>query len=295
MKRVLCALVLLTGLAHAEPPTKLMVFNSVYGRINPLGIEDWLMVGLQRPLYEARNPAVRDNWIYYGVLMKTSPSSLKIGPHLEMQPLSILQLRLTTELTRFFGVFTTFQSFDSPLADYSDSALYKLADTKYPTTALHIGFSPTLQVAIGPIVIRDTPSFDYWNAQLRPGDTVFYDTNSDTLMAPNTIVISNDADVLWRIPKYRLFVGIRHTLVQPFYPLSAYQPGEKPDNPNGHNRLTAVGVWTFYYRPNGKVRSLTAALIFGWYLQHRWRTGADVNPGVPYGLLGFVIETDYVR
>jgi hypothetical protein len=282
--------------AHAEAPSpSLNVWNAMTGRVNPLGLEDWLLVGLKQPLYAARRAATRDNWIWFGAQLKTSPSALKVGPHLELKPLSILQLRFTAELARWFGVFTTFQSFGSPLDDWSDSALYKLEreSQTYSTTTVHFSFTPTLQVAWRSIVVRDTVSIDYWAARLRSGDRVFYEGTADTVLANNSFVVTNDADVLWRSTRLRLYAGLRYTLVQPFYPASAYRSGEPLINPNGQQRLVALGLWTFYHRPNARVHEISVVAMLGWYLAHRFRTGADVAWGTPFGLLSLLIETDH--
>jgi hypothetical protein len=298
MKRLILLFALVSStLVRAEEPLKVTLFNALWGRINPLGIEDHLYIGLQGGLYDAKHVALRDNYLNGSVIIKASPSSLKVGPSIELQPLSVLNLRFSAEVARWFGVFTTFQSFGSALDDYSDTALFRLAQNGdiYATTEIHLSFAPRLQVKFGPIVVRDQLSIDYYNATLRPGDTVFYESTGDTLLEPGGIEISNTADVLYSIDKYRMFVGLEHALFQPFYSDHAYRPGEPHINPNGNQRLVAMGVWTFYQRPKQVVNMMTLIVQAGFYLQHRYRTGADVNEGVPYLLGGFAFQADWPR
>ena len=37
----------------------------------------------------------------------------------------------------------------------------------------------------------------------------------------------------------------------------------------------------------------TAILLVQWWAQHRWRTGEDVHPAMPYIVLGFSFEGDF--
>ena len=296
MRRLAVVALLVAGTANAEPqpPPRLAVWNALSGRVNPLGLEDWLLIGLRQPLYRSDRSLLRDNFIWWGAQLKASPSAVKVGPHVEWKPLSILHVRFGAELQRWFGVFTTFQSFGSPLDDWSDSTLYKLANAhqNYSTTMVHLQLTPTLQMAWRWLVVRDTFSLDYWNGWLRRGDRVFYEGTADAVLAPNAFVLQNDADLLWRSLAWHLYAGLRYTVVQPYYPASAYRPGEPLVNPNGQQRLSALVLWSFYHRPNGRLHDISAVGMLGWYLAHRFRTGQDVSWGTPTGLLALVIETD---
>jgi hypothetical protein len=296
VKKLAIALLLLSSVARAEqPPLRLDVFNALYGRVNPLGLEDWLIVGLMQRLYPARHIALEDNWIYYGAVLRFSPSTFRVGPKVEIQPLSIFRVGFTAELIQWYGVFTTFQSFASPLDNWSDTTLYHLADAglNYATTGMHLAIQPTLQFAYGPIVFRDALSVDWFDARLRAGDTVFYEGTADTLVAPNGWTLQNDVYLMWRWPRLRLYAGALYTYVTPFYPASAYRPAEPHDNPNRQQRLHALGAWNFLHRPTARVKEMSLIGIVGWYIDHRYRTGADVNAGVPYILGSFAIETDW--
>lgn len=295
MRSAVVVTLLVAGVVRAQPaPPRLNVWNALSGRVNPLGLEDWLLVGLQQPLYANERPLLRDNFVWWGLQLKSSPSAVKIGPHVEVKPLSILHVRFAAELQRWFGVFNTFQSFGSPLDDWSDSTLYKLSGQhqNYATTMVHLQLTPTLQVAWRWLVVRDTLSIEYFTGQLRAGDRVFYESTLDTLLAPNTVVLANDADLLWRSTKWRIYAGLRYTLVQPYYPASAYRPGEPLVNPNGQQRLSALVLWNFYHRPHGRLHDISGVAMLGWYLAHRFRTGQDVSWATPTGVLALVIETD---
>lgn len=281
--------------ASADEPPTAIVAESLFGRVNPLGLEDALYAGVQQRLYRAGHAALRDNFISSVAVIRASPSAVKVGPLVELQPLSLLHIRFAAEMTRWFGVFTSFQSFGSALDDDSDSTLYKLADQhrNYAATTIHVGIAPRLQLQLGPIVLRDELSVDWYTATLRPGDRVFYETTADALVEPGGLTLTNIADLLWSWSRRRVYLGLEYVLIHPFYSDGAYRAGEPHLNLNSSQRLLALAAWSFYHRGAGALRQITAVAQIGWYLQHRWRTGQDVAAGIPFLLGGLVLSMQW--
>lgn len=277
------------------PDLRIAIVNLLVGRVNPLGLENQLRIGVQKRLYGSSSLVLRDNFIHFGLTPKLNPAFVKVGPNLEIQALSVLNLRFAWEAIRYFGSFGLVQSFPSPLDVYSDTALNqgKDAGRNYKPEATHFIFEPTIQMKAGPIAIRNRFSVEYWNLRANTGDTVFYEQTLDTLIPTNGWVISNDLDVLY-LSKFRFVVGARYSAVLPLYSASDYRPGETQVHDNGHQRLGPLFAYTFFDRGYTRFNKPTLVLIANWYLNHRWRTGQDVNQGIPYLVLGFAFTSDLV-
>lgn len=284
------------------PKVRIAISNLLAGRVNPLGLEDQLRVGVLKRLFVNSSPALRDNYVGVSLAPRLSPAYVKVGPSFELQPLSVLNLRFTAELMQWFGSFNTFQSFGSPLDPYSDTDL-KLnneAGRAYRTHGVHVFFEPTVQLRFGPVAFRNRLSIEWFQMNLRPGDTSFYDISLDTMVQNGGIVVANDMDLLWlqrfhRWPTTQLAVGVRYSVVQPLYSPAAYREGEDPNvNPNGQQRLGPILALTFFDRGYVNFNKPTLLVIVNWYAQHRWRTGADVSAAVPYAVIGFAFTSDLI-
>jgi hypothetical protein len=302
MKRlVLVVSLLVSTVARAEdnehiPDLKVSIVNLLVGRINPLGLEDQLRIGLQKLLYRDSAPLYRDNFVFFGLKPAVNPAYLKFGPSLEIQPLSIFTLRVAGELWQAFGSFGILQSFGSPLDNWSDTALTtgQNAGRSYVTSGAHVIIEPTLRLKLGPIAMQNRFSIEYWAMNVHTGDTVFYDQFLDTLVPARGWVISNDLDLLY-LTKFRLVVGVRYSAVKPLYQSTDYRPGENVDsNPNGQQRLGPLLAYTFFDHGTTSFNKPTLVLILNWYVDHRFRTGADVSAGIPYAVLGFAFVSDLV-
>jgi hypothetical protein len=286
------------GAARAEepqprPPLEIAITSLLVARYNPLGLEEQLRLGLQGRLYRRSAPLFRDNFVWFGFAPKLSPVYAKYGPALEIQPLSIFNLKTTVELVDWFPAFGYLQSFPSANDDYSDSTLSRNKDAgkNYAPNGVHVMIEPLVQMKIGPIAIRNRLAFEYWSLTLHAADTTFYEPTLDTLVPNGGWVLADDLDVLW-ISKFRLVVGARYSVVHPFYDARNYRPGEPQRNDNGHQRLGPLVAYSFFDHGGQRFDKPSLILIVNWFVDHRWRTGADVSAGVPYVVLAFAFTSD---
>jgi hypothetical protein len=309
MKRLTCAVVLLVAtnaLAVGTPKPltpepeapdfRISIVNLLVARYNPLGLEDRLRIGMQARLYRNPSAALRDNFLFFGFTPYLNPAFMKVGPSLELQPLSVLNLRVGLELMQWFGTFKYMQSFGSPRDDYSDSTINKRGDAggNYVTSGAHFTFEPTLRMKFGPIALQNRFSIEYWSMNLHSGDTVFYEPTLDTLVPSNGWVITNDLDLVW-ISKYKFVLGARYSVVHPLYEARHYREGEgRIDNLNGHQRVGPLFAYTFFDHPYARFNKPSLIVIANWYVEHRWRTGADVSQAIPYFVLGFAFTSDLI-
>jgi hypothetical protein len=285
--------------ASAEPaqaPAKRVVLNSLtIVRWNPLGLEEQIRFGYQRRLYDADKAVSRDNFVFLGLTPKINPAYIKAGPALELQPLSVMNLRLTAEYISFFSTFGFLQSKQAPTANYSDTTLARGKDAKenYSTGGAHLMGELLLQAKVGKVVVRNRLAVEYWKMNLKGTDRVWYDATLDTLVPGDGWVVDDDADVLYQ-PGNGLTVGLRYSFVEPLYATAGFRPDEIPAESNGHHRLGPLIAYTFYEDNYSTFNKPSVLLIANWYLASRWRTGADVSRAVPYLVLGFAFQSDFL-
>ena len=277
-------------------------------RYNPLGLEEQLRIGVQKRLYEDEAPAYRDNFVFFGLAPKINPAFVKLGPSIEVQPVSFFNLRIGVEWVRYFGTFGYLQSFESAHDDYSDRRIKALREDtvdgkpndlkSYGGGGFHFIVEPLLQLKFGPVAFRGKVACEYWSMDLREGDRAFYDPTLDTAGPRTGWVFTLDADVLW-VSEFGLLAGVRYSMVAPLYDKRAVRDGESIEIPeNTHHRLGPFVGYTFFDRGAVGFNKPTLLLIVNWYMKHRWRTGGDPDvPGgaaLPYIVLAFRFESDWL-
>ncbi|MDY7233254.1 hypothetical protein [Hyalangium rubrum] len=275
------------------PERRLVINNLLVTRLNPLGLELQTRGGYQRQLYRKEGLLFRDNFLFVGAYPKLNPAGIKVGPVVEIQPLSIFNLRLSAEYVGFFGTMGFLQSRPSPNADYSDTALDagKAAGLNTSASGARLAIEPFVQMKVGPIAVRNRFAAEYWNMGLRGEDRVWYDATLDTLVPGKGFTLSNDLDVLFLgLPP--LVVGARYSLVEPLYASRNLAANEPLTVDNGHHRVGLLAAYVFYDEGYTAFNKPAVLLNVAWYVQHRFRTGADVNRAMPYLLLGFAFQSD---
>ncbi|KFE63024.1 hypothetical protein [Hyalangium minutum] len=283
-------------LAQTAPPLperRLVINSLLVARLNPLGLELQTRGGYQRRLYPHEGPLFRDNFLFVGVYPKLSPAGIKVGPVVEVQPLSIFNLRLSAEYVGFFGAQGFLQSRPSANADASDTARDdgKAAGQHYSASGMRLALEPFVQMKLGPVAVRNRFAAEYWSMGLRGEDRVWYDATLDTLVPGKGFTLANDLDVLFLgLPP--LVVGARYSLVEPLYTPRHLEAGEALTVDNGHQRVGLLAAYVFYDEGYTAFNKPAVILNVAWYLQHRFRTGADVNRAMPYLLLGFAFQSD---
>jgi len=300
--------------ADRPPPAGLrfMLSDLTILRLNPVGLETRARVGFQKRLYASDKAITRNNFAFGGLYPKLNPASAQLAVGGEIQPASIFNLRVYGEVQKFFGTFGYLQSFQTANANYSDQTLKDLRDSTMtpPQTAtiIHASIQPLLQLKVGKIAVRALFQLDYWDFKVRAGDTVAYEATFDTLLPDKGWTLAVDTDVLYTGRK-NLAIGLRHTLVKPFYSEDHFANAaelEDYDGDNGHQRLGLFAAYTLRDDGPSTFNKPTVLLIASWYLSHRWRTGEPssvpstdrpedfTSRAFPYLLLGFAFESDFL-
>lgn len=321
-----------SGQPQLAPLWRFTINNLLVLRMNPVGLEDQMRIGFQRrlPAAESNSLLLRDRFVFFGLSPRLNPAFIKLGPSIEIQPLSIFNLRIAAEYVGFFSTFGFLQSYPSALDDYPDKLLGACSsgdpevrgkcsyrnepgdlimgsDEKrnYIAHGLHVMIEPLIQLKLGPVAFRNKLALEFWYMGVRPGDRVFYDVTLDTLVPAKGWVLANDMDLLF-VSKFGLVVGARYSAVLPFYAVTEVRPGESPNDPhNGQQRIGPLISYTFFDRGFTRFNKPTILLVAGWYVDHRYRTGqaaGGVVPAVfvqsqamPYLVIGFSFQSDLLK
>ncbi len=286
------ALALAATSVEVPPEDRVLLSSLLVLRSNPIGLEDQLRLGVQQRLYRSEADVSRDNFVFFGLYPKLNPAYSRLGTGVELQPLSILNLKAAAEYVRFFDAFGFVQSYGSAAEDWSDSARKagEEAGRSYATSAGHVTLEPMLQLKVGPIAFRNRFSAELWVADLQGDDRTFYEASLDTLVPGNGWVLTNDADLLW-LSGTGIVAGLRHSAVRPLYEGA----DEGLEEENGHHRLGVLGAYSFYDEGQGTFDKPTVLAIVSWYLDHKYRTGLDVANAVPYVVVGFAFRSDLIE
>lgn len=284
------------------PPKNRLAFHSITAlRANPLGLLELLTLSYRSRIHRSEVPALLDNFAGLGFAAELTPAFGRVGPMLEIQPLSVLRLWATYQVAAYFGTFDLFQSFPTPGSDYSDDRLDTLGaleapEANYPTTGTQVTFGANLQAKVGPIAVRSgfrlvRPDYD-----LRDGDQTFYDQFYDLLVLDEGWYFTNDADLLF-VTDFGLAAGLRWTASRVFYDgWEAPTGSPMPDDaafPTSTHRLGPFLAYNFDKGPPGVFfNNPTAILILNWWLEHPYRTGQEVTQALPYIALGFAFNGD---
>jgi hypothetical protein len=278
-------------------------------RYNPLGAVNEFQFGWRVQLVNKNTTLFKDSYFALKVHTFLNPAFGRIGPMIELQPLAVLNLQAIYNAVGYFRTFDQLQSFQSPNARYSDTDLDDRTDQRYATTGHLITLSALLQAKVGRVAVRDNVKF-YWtdmaldvDPETGRQDTVYYDQTLDILQPDRGWVVTNDADVIYLFD-WGLRVGARYTLTHAFYKDRMYPRFEERLNRNSPTHR--VGPAILYAPPKWHAKAAkrtklsrkrfynpTFILLMQWWAQHRWRTGEDVHPGVPYLVLGFTFEGDF--
>lgn len=294
----------------SQPPPDLhrLVYRdlSVF-RLNPLGLITDARLSYRLRLYESDSAALQDNFVSVGIAPVLSGAFARVGPVVEIQPLTILNFWASFEYVQHFGLFNVMQSFatvplynpDDPKNDgYSDTALREYnglpagdARKNYATGGTQLNVGANFQIKFGPVAVRSQARFNRPSYDLRGDDKLFYDIVFDALVPNDGWYFNNDADLLW-VMDNGLSFGLRHTVTHAFLEAAHFEDGaiDPALNPTMHRAGPLVAYSHKAWASRGYAPTFLA--VANWWLSHRYRTGRDSSQLMPYLVLGFAVTGD---
>ena len=276
------------------PRHRLVYRNLLAARANPIGFVDELTLGYRYQLVARDTELFRDSFLLAGAHAFVTPAFVRVGPTIEVQPAAVLNLSATYDVVGYFGVFENLSSFRTPTAQAGPDDLLgegSIADGD-ATWGHLVTLSALLQAKVRHVAVRNQVKF-YWSSmKLRRGDTVYFDFANDILAPNNGWMLTNDSDLLW-VFDAPVVLAARHTLTHAFYGEDTFLPGEPVSQPNGPTSRLGPGViWTIFDYPGARFNRPTFIVLAQWWLRHRWRTGDQIHPALPYAVVAFQFEGD---
>lgn len=270
---------------YGPPPRQQLYYQSTtFGRLNPLGLISRIQLQYRHRLYEHDSLALQSNHIGVGFYGQFSPAFARGGPRIELKPASVLVLYASYELVGFYGTFEFLNSYNSPAANFSDSAQDTIRDRdeNYATTGTELTLGALLQAKVGPVAARINTRLVHGNYSLQGAGPFYYDPTYDALLEDQGWMVTSDFDLLY-LHGDHITAGARYTHLSPLY--------DGGDN-NRIDRLGFVLAYTFFKEDQARINGPTILLLTQWHLQHRWRTGADTSQALPQIILGFDFRGD---
>jgi len=276
------------------PPENRIIHRSLFAlRVNPLGLIYDGRIGYRRRLYASESTATRDNYIGGGLQLNLSPADTRVGAYVEVAPASFLTLWGAALFDAYFGTFGLAQSFPSASADFSPDEISRRADlpdndplAPYSTTGFEATLGADLQFRLRSLLVRSRARVGYFDLDLRAGDHVYYDQFYDLLIGDQGWTVTNDLDVAWIGMNNRLVLGLRYTASAPFY------SDEHGDGDNNSQRLGPLISYSFKIKDGAAFNAPGVFLLVQWWLDHRYRTGAEVSQALPLIGVGFQFYGD---
>lgn len=273
--------------AYTPPPAdRLWHSNSVFLRVNPLGLIEAYKLGWRHRLSTSDSVLLRDTSTLLAANVLVTPAWGRVGAYAEVQPLAILKVFGDVSAVGYFGTFDQVLSWDDPSARYSDQTIQAEGDRAAATTGWVATAGGTLQLKGGPIAIRDTAQATRFDVKLPDGDVVFYDMYWDRLAPDEGWMLLNDLDALFMTDQLRL--GARFTSS-----LNLTDRVEGADGSTANHRLGPMLAWQFRNDPPGKpFNRPTVFVLAQWWLAHPYRTGEEQPAGLPLIAAGFAFDGD---
>ncbi|MBX3269491.1 MAG: hypothetical protein KF729_04490 [Sandaracinaceae bacterium] len=286
-----------------QPEAELRYTSLSAARVNPLGLVSFLDLSARLRLYVHDSDILTQNFVGFGMTGGASPAWGRVGPLVEIQPLTILRLYASYELFGYFNTFNLFASFPSASADHSDTTIRDRGGAdpplaSYPTLGGQFTAGANVQMRLGPVAARNHLRFSYASFDIQRGDRVFYDQLTDLLQPNDGWFVVNDLDVLlladFAPEAGTLAIGARWTYAHSFYEARHFAPGEDTSLAPDHDihRLGLLAAYTFEDNQGARFDRPTILLIAQWHLLHRFRTGADVHVAAPYLAVAFQFTGD---
>ncbi len=288
---------LASGGAHAEvkgAPRHRLHFHSLTAfQYNPLGVQTDLTLSYRYRLFRPTSRLFEDTYVGVGPVVRVNPAYARGGLGVELQPLMVLCLRAQWEFRGYYRTFGMIQSFKGAYSEHHDDHRKDRQELErhYSTTGHQVNLQAILRAKVGPWAVVNDLLVSYFKMDVKEGDTVFYDALTDMLTPADGVTVTNNAHLFY-ITGEGLTVGLRYTVAHALYSEEAMGPGAAGDavvTPT--HRLGPMFVYEWGGRGE-RFHKPTLAIILNWWLKHRYRTGQQVNRGIPWVAVAFFFTGD---
>lgn len=263
---------------ESSPDTRLIASTFTVVRYYPIGLDQQLTLKLRQKIGDSEDILFRSRYWSLEAMGAWNPANWSARVAAEVEPIAVFQLRAAYNTRGYFGGFGAILSSPSPTQDITDPAIATATanDEDYAGMVNSFSVEPTLQIAFGPIGIRNVFSWSWGAWTARTGDLFVYDPGPDLLVPANGATLSNNATVV--------FLGDR------FFAGALYQWINPLGVPAAVHRVGLIGSYTFYDRGAanpGWFNKPTVLALALFHLQHPGRAGF-----FPTLIVAFSTESD---
>jgi len=250
--------------------------NDLRFRIEPLGVV--IDSSLKRRNVYRRDGSLLFDGVYWeaGANLAITPALAEVGPHFEWMPMRIFILRAEYRLLTSFGLLGYTMSFPEASSPYGDDEVDAREGEEEAGIGHRLMISPTLQLAVGPLIIRNVTEFIYHRFDGFDGPYVrerLYDqlnASDGDAMVVNTSVLAfrgwdGPGDAMW--------------IIGPFFEyVTTFNAGTQRQRVGGVTVFIPDDAWGNFHRPRVYLQA-------GSNLQDRNREGSFfIQGGVGFDL-----------
>jgi hypothetical protein len=258
------------------------------GRMNPFGLAALLHFQYSYRLYDSKEALLDGAQVGMTQTSYISPASAEVGFRFNLQPLSIFRFSIGYQFARFLGAFDTVQSFSDASIDYRESVLDSIEDY---TSYGHMVYSEMVfQMRVKKVGFRNTINLTYYDLELHPGDSVMYSASLDMLVPNFGFSLSNNTECLYA-SESGLSMGLNLSIAHAWYTSDHLLPGVTADEVfTPIIRGGPIFVFRWFEDQTYGFGKPIILVIINWWVRHPYRMGVDVNPWLPYILVGLQFE-----
>jgi hypothetical protein len=264
--------------------------STIAGRVNPLGFVARFDTGYRGQIFDCPGILYEDTFFAVKFASEITPAYGRLGGRVELQPLALLNIHAQYQMVGSFGAFDFVQSFARPGDPHDDTTLKATRDDNDVALGDYLELGALLQAKVWKIAARAQLRASTQRMELEEGGTSFYDPAIDIMRENGQWALTHDADLLYLAGALKF--GVRHSLVHTFYSETLEAGAE--DNAPTQRIGPAVLLTLFQDQPGAAWNEVSVAVLLQWWLQHRYRTGADTSQGIPYAALALIQRGDIV-
>ena len=262
-----------------EPRNRLVAGTFTVVRYNPIGLDQQLSLTFRQRIGDSDDILYKTRFWSVGAMGAWNPANWSARVEAMFEPIAVFQLRAAYDTRGYAGSFGALLSSADPMQCITDACIgaSTAADQDYAGMVQGLTLEPALQIAIGPLAVRNTFAVEYSAWSVVPAtDTVVYDPGPDFLRPASGWTLTENATVGYLGDRF--FAGALYQWINPLG-----LPG------NAVQRVGLLGTFTFFDRgsAHGWFNKPTIIALALFNLAHRGRAGP-----VPTAIVAFTTESD---
>ena len=208
-----------------------------------------------------------------------SITQFRPGLDLEISPFPYLKILAGYERAYYLQSLFTFRNASS---DWSDGSRSRSSGISARADFFHASLHA--KIPIKSFIFRNQFKLSYAKFDVQGNDEIVYDELLDIPLPIEGLSYTNEFDALY-VPNSKWIFGLRYTTSKALV----------DEDPNGStHRVGPLVSHVFYAKHGALVDSISGFILLNWYIKHRFRTGLEVSPLLPYSAIGFTVTGTFL-